>query len=163
MLCHVWQHVRGTPDGRAQGLTGRRSDPIADRGEFRLISNAGQDAAVVSNAARSVRLVVVRQDRPEQNPTLAAEFHHLELLVDTPIRSARLRSPCPAARGWNAGRLRGMVWVAEPILKNRMMKSAAQVLATPGSDYMTNQFSILSRIAASSASSQMPIRTPFFT
>jgi hypothetical protein len=34
---------------------------------------------------RSVRLEVVGQDRPKQNPALAIELHHLELLVDAPI------------------------------------------------------------------------------
>ncbi len=32
-----------------------------------------------------VRLELVSQDRPKQNPTLAVELHHLELLIDAPI------------------------------------------------------------------------------
>ena len=40
---------------------------------------------IASSANRSVRFVFIRQDRPEQNPTLAVELHHLELLVDAPI------------------------------------------------------------------------------
>jgi hypothetical protein len=33
----------------------------------------------------SVRIDFVCQDWPEQNPALAVELHHLELLVDAPI------------------------------------------------------------------------------
>src|SRR5271168_610774 len=40
---------------------------------------------IASNTNRSVCLEFVRQDRPKQNPALAVELHHLELLVDAII------------------------------------------------------------------------------
>ena len=40
---------------------------------------------IVLSASRLVRLVFVGHDRPKENPTLAVEPHHLELLVDAPI------------------------------------------------------------------------------
>jgi len=40
---------------------------------------------IALSASRLVRLVFVGHDRPKENPTLAVEPHHLELLVDAPI------------------------------------------------------------------------------
>jgi hypothetical protein len=58
------------------------SQPVAFTGDNK---KSPEFELIASSANRSVRLEFVRQDRPKENPTLAVEPHHLELLVDAPI------------------------------------------------------------------------------